>query len=129
MKSSKLATALQVVIAMAEQHVEDIQLGLEDGTYDRSENTDLAAKQAAIALLRQPEVMVLDATTNGVFTGIVGEMLASYGHAFEIDEEGNVEEAEGTEINGGDAVEMLSDWVVRAMKTLQESRNTSPESN
>ena len=129
MKSSKLATALQVVIAMAEQHVEDIQLGLEDGTYDRSENTDLAAKQAAIALLRQPEVMVLDATTNGVFTGIVGEMLGSYGHAFEIDDEGNVEEAEGTEINGGDAVEMLSDWVVRAMKTLQESRYTSPESN
>lgn len=129
MQNSKLAAALEVVIAMAEQHVEDIQLGLEDGTYDRSENTDLAAKEAAIAVLRRPDVLVLDAKTNGVCAEIVGEMLATYAHAFEIDEEGDVEEAEDTEINGGDAVEMLSDWIVRAMKAQHESRNTLHHTN
>ena len=36
------------LLRMAEQHVEDIDSGVEDGTYDAEDNRDLPAKQASI---------------------------------------------------------------------------------
>ena len=36
------------LLGMAEQHVEDIASGVEDGTYDAEDNRDLPAKQASI---------------------------------------------------------------------------------
>lgn len=38
---------------MAQQHVEDIEAGLEDGTYELAENADLSAKKAALAAVKE----------------------------------------------------------------------------
>lgn len=44
-----LLCALSTVIGMAQSHVEDIERGIDDGTYCAAENADLPAKQAAVA--------------------------------------------------------------------------------
>lgn len=41
--------ALAAVIDMAREHVQDIDSGLEDGTYDPAENTDIEDKRVALA--------------------------------------------------------------------------------
>lgn len=45
--------ALALVAEMAQQHVEDIESGLEDGTYEPENNTDLTAKKAALDVVKQ----------------------------------------------------------------------------
>ena len=44
---------LAALIEMANAHIEDIETGLEDGTYVRSENSDLPDKQAAVKVAEQ----------------------------------------------------------------------------
>lgn len=49
MKQIKVSASLLVaILAMAESHVEDIDSGIEDGTYDATDNTDLEAKRQSI---------------------------------------------------------------------------------
>lgn len=43
------ADVLASLIGMANSHIEDIETGIEDGTYDASDNSDLGEKQAAAA--------------------------------------------------------------------------------
>ncbi|ADV02160.1 hypothetical protein [Alicycliphilus denitrificans] len=44
---------LKVLLACAEHHVEDVETGIEEGLYIKSENTDLQSKQAACAAAAQ----------------------------------------------------------------------------
>lgn len=45
---SSLVNALALVLSMANSHIEDIESGLEDGTYEASENLDIDEKNAAV---------------------------------------------------------------------------------
>ena len=44
----QLVAALKACVAMASSHVEDIESGLADGTYNPADNTDLPEKQQAV---------------------------------------------------------------------------------
>ncbi len=52
MKQERLE-ALGLVVDMARSHIEDIDSGLSDGTYDEADNLDLAAKQAALEMVEE----------------------------------------------------------------------------
>ncbi len=46
-----LLSCLATVIDCANSHVEDIETGLEDGTYDKADNQDLGEKQRALKVV------------------------------------------------------------------------------
>lgn len=56
------AAILAALIGMAKTHVEDIETGLEDGTYDATDNQDLPAKQKA---LTEAEAMLTSGAKSG----------------------------------------------------------------
>ncbi len=116
MQSNKLVSALKTVLEAAQQHVDDIQSGIEDGIYVAGDNADLSNKVEAIELLQRPEVVVVDAGYQAVCVEIVNEMLATYGNHFAVGPDGTVTEADDNpEMNGGDTVDAVSAWVVRAL--------------
>lgn len=47
-KVPRMVEVLESVVAMSGAHIEDIETGLEDGTYERSENLDLPKKKLAL---------------------------------------------------------------------------------
>ena len=109
MATNPLHQAFACVLAMAESHVEDIESGLEEGLYDASENEDLHEKKMAIAAVQKfiAEMPAASAYAH-VCTSIVGNMVAIYGQAVTKDEE----------IDGGDAVEHLVEWVTEAQEAM-----------
>ncbi len=116
MQSNKLVSALKTVLEAAQQHVDDIQSGIEDGIYAASDNETLATKVDAIDLLQKSDVLVVDAGYQAVCVEIVGEMLAAYGDHFVVQPDGTVTEADDNpEMDGGDTVEAVTAWVVRAL--------------
>ena len=115
MQSNKLVSALKTVLEAAQQHVDDIQSGIEDGIYAAGDNEDLSSKVEAIDLLQRPDVVV-GAGYQAVCVEIVNEMLATYGNHFAVGPDGTVTEADDNpEMNGGDTVEAVTAWVVRAL--------------
>lgn len=50
--NQELQLALTKLLDMAIQHIQDIESGIEDGTYDPAENTDLKEKQEALNLVQ-----------------------------------------------------------------------------
>ena len=101
--------ALALLLAMAESHVEDIETGLEEGLYDAKDNEDLGKKQMAIAVIEQHIATLPESQEKTrVCENIVTEMVAEFGDAVRHDEE----------INGGDAVDKLVEWVDQAQAVL-----------
>ena len=116
MQSNKLVSALKIVLEAAQEHIDDIRSGIEDGTYAASDSKDLSTKVDAIDLLQRPEVVVVDAGYHAACIDIVSEMLAAYGNHFSVQQDGTVTEAgDDSEMNGGDTVEAVTAWVVRAL--------------
>ena len=44
MQSTKLVSALKIVLEAAQEHTDDIRSGIEDGTYAASDNNSVVAK-------------------------------------------------------------------------------------
>ena len=103
--SNRLVEALTVLLAMSQSHVEDIESGIEEGLYDKKDNTELDEKKSAIAEIKQHvEALRNKREKSHVYEAIVTDMVAMYGDAVTNDEE----------INGADAVEQLVEWVIQA---------------
>jgi hypothetical protein len=52
MSNKALQDALNKVLSMASSHIQDIESGIEDGTYDPAENADLNEKKGALNIVQ-----------------------------------------------------------------------------
>lgn len=98
-------TLLRALVSMASAHVEDVESGLDDHTYDAAANKDLPEKQAAVAqagkILQGADAMATDADPTKAFLESLLEEFPGFLH--------------DDDVNGGDLVEFIDEQLPRLL--------------
>lgn len=85
--TSELHSALSKVIDMSREHINDIESGLEEGIYEKTQNTDIDRKRSALNMVENfYHANISDNTANVVQNG---EKTASYLNYYRCPNDGN----------------------------------------
>lgn len=98
-----LKDSLAMVIDMANQQIEDIESGVEEGIYDPEENQDIDARREAVALV-QSKIDQFVASDKGMYTLIHGQSVpvsVAYGLMHQVVREYDDQEIDGVKYLGG----------------------------
>ena len=106
-KKDTLVAALNLVLSMASSHVEDIETGVEDGTYRASENQNLQQKKDALEVIRSLCASVTDPSDESLLRrSLIMDMWLTFSDDVINDEP----------INGSDAVDWIVGWIYDLQK-------------